>query len=1049
MSRRPSDIPFEVERDRPVAEDAADEIADLVERVADGIVVVDPDGVVLFANPAAELLFRNGGKQINGLKLDYPLTASEPSVITLTHPVSGPVLVELRSVETTWDSRPAFVVTLHDVTNQINAVESEKRLRSDAEQLNRRIRSVLEINRLISSERDPRRLLRSACRSLISTLGFRAAWAALIDEELGPAFAHAGIDADVAAILTKRFLHGGLPQCCLRLNAQTVVAISTVCGECLSCPLRDSLTEHTGHTVPLRRNSKIYGYLTVYDAVTVGDPAPEFRELQEIADDLSFALANHQMDLRRAQTERILRAAENAAGVGGWEWDFATDRITFSDQWLKIHGCTEEKMSRAGLLAFAPLEVREAWSQAMDAARVTRQPFHLEHLIVRGDTGEIRTVLAHGEITETDGEAVGMFGTTIDVTDQRAASKRIAFQARMLDAIGEAVIVTDPAGAVHYWNPAAEKLYGWSAREVMGRSIIEITPSDDKRAQAAEIMNSLARGDRWEGEFSVKRKDGKAFLVRVSDTPVFDSHGILEAIIEVSSDIAEIERAHERSLQSLRRTAELLESIDDGFLALDSNLVVTYFNRAAESVFSLGREKVLGEQLFDVFPEARGSIFEQKFREAIETKKASQLEAYFEPFEQWYDVRVYPAESGISVFFDLTTERKRLEIEREGLEEQLRQAQKMESIGRLAGGIAHDFNNVLQALTGYAEMLQLHLPEIGGDRDIAGQILQSVHRASGLTQQLLAFARKQTIEPKAVNLNDRIDALLRMLGRLIGEDIRLVWKPLPQLWNVFLDPTQFDQIMVNVVVNARDAIAGPGIISVESRNVTVNEEYCTTHVGFVPGQYAVITVSDTGVGMDRETMKYIFEPFFTTKAQGRGTGLGLATVYGIVRQNNGMINVYSEPGEGTAIRIYLPRLQEDAAPVDTNSLTGDVVRGSETVLVVEDEEPLLKLEELLLDGLGYTVLAANSPKDALVLAREHSGVIDLLLSDIIMPEMNGRELFDRVVKIRPSIKCLFMSGYTDDIISNRGILDREVHFLQKPFSREALAGMLREALVQD
>lgn len=385
-------------------------------------------------------------------------------------------------------------------------------------------------------------------------------------------------------------------------------------------------------------------------------------------------------------------------------------------------------------------------------------------------------------------------------------------------------------------------------------------------------------------------------------------------------------------------------------------------------------------------------------------------------------------------------------LKRDALEAQLHQAQKMEAIGRLAGGVAHDFNNVLAVIVGHVE---LALEQAAPDSPLYADLLaiqRAAQRSAELTRQLLAFARKQTIAPKVLDLNATIAGMLKILDRLIGEDIDLLWKPADQLGAIKMDPAQIDQIMVNLVVNARDAIAGVGRITIETGHATFDEAYCENHPGFIPGSYVLLAVSDDGCGMDQTVLSQLFDPFFTTKPPGKGTGLGLATVYGIVKQNHGFINVYSEPGQGTTFKIYLPR--HESEPVSARLMPSPAAPpvGAETVLLVEDEEALLKIGKLLLERLGYTVLAAGNPHQALELAGTYPGDIHLLLTDVIMPEMSGRELWHQLSALRPRLKCLFMSGYTADVIAHHGVLDEGVHFLQKPFSREALATKLREAL---
>ena len=311
---------------------------------------------------------------------------------------------------------------------------------------------------------------------------------------------------------------------------------------------------------------------------------------------------------------------------------------------------------------------------------------------------------------------------------------------------------------------------------------------------------------------------------------------------------------------------------------------------------------------------------------------------------------------------------------------------------------------------------------------------------------LEAFARKQTIAPKVLDLNDTIESMLKMLRRLIGEDIDLLWKPAKDPWQVKMDPAQIDQILANLMVNARDAIAGVGKITIETGKAEFDEPYCRTHAGFVPGRYALLAVSDNGCGMDKETLSKLFEPFFTTKEVGKGTGLGLATIYGIVKQNNGFINVYSEPGHGTTFKIYLLRQEPQEAETEQPSRSSEVPTGTETVLLVEDEKSLLKFARMLLEELGYTVLAAGSPREAIRLVKEYTKQIHLLMTDVVMPEMSGRDMWEQLKTLQPNLKSLFMSGYTANVIAHHGVLDEGVHFLQKPFSREALATKIREAL---
>lgn len=393
------------------------------------------------------------------------------------------------------------------------------------------------------------------------------------------------------------------------------------------------------------------------------------------------------------------------------------------------------------------------------------------------------------------------------------------------------------------------------------------------------------------------------------------------------------------------------------------------------------------------------------------------------------------------------SERKQHEAEQEKLKAQLLQSQKMESVARLAGGIAHDFNNMLMVLMGHADLALLTLSQEDPSRDRFQAIREVVTRSADLTRQLLAFARKQPIAPIALDLNLTIENMLSMLLRLIGEDISLTWLPGTDLWPIKADPSQIDQILVNLCINGRDAINGVGKIIVETSNCTFGEEDGPVHPGLKPGDYVRISVADNGCGMAKDTLAHVFEPFFTTKDVGKGTGLGLAMVYGIVKQNQGVVNVYSEPGQGTVFTMYLPR-EAGTATVRQNPLPLTLSGGNETILVVEDEADILEMATTMLHNLGYTVLAASDPLEALEQCAQYDGHIDLLLSDVIMPRMHGRDLAARLRQLHPGSKCLYMSGYTADIIAHQGVLDQGIHFLQKPFSHATLAAKVRETLAE-
>jgi CheY-like chemotaxis protein len=376
----------------------------------------------------------------------------------------------------------------------------------------------------------------------------------------------------------------------------------------------------------------------------------------------------------------------------------------------------------------------------------------------------------------------------------------------------------------------------------------------------------------------------------------------------------------------------------------------------------------------------------------------------------------------------------------------LLQAQKLEAVARLAGGVAHDFNNMLAVIQGHAELALMRLGVDDPSFRHFSAIRDTARRSADLTQQLLAFARKQVITPISLDLNKTVESILKMLRRLLGEDIDLAWIPGKGLWTIKADPTQIDQILANLCINARDAITGVGKIIVATDNCSIDKDYCSTHAGFLPGDFVRISVSDNGCGMDKQLLNQIFEPFFTTKELGKGTGLGLATVYGAVRQNEGFVNVYSELGQGSVFSIYFPRYTGESKHIPAEGTVDAIVGGHETILLVEDELFILDTAKDMLEQLGYTVLAASTPNEAFQLAQQHPEKIDLVITDVIMPHMNGRDLANQLLAHQPWMKCLFMSGYTADIIAYQGKLEEHVHFIQKPFSLSILAAKIRQTL---
>jgi two-component system, cell cycle sensor histidine kinase and response regulator CckA len=526
-------------------------------------------------------------------------------------------------------------------------------------------------------------------------------------------------------------------------------------------------------------------------------------------------------------------------------------------------------------------------------------------------------------------------------------------------------------------------------------------------------------------------------------------------------DVSELRRSEATAREREDRLRMISENFDSGMIyqlvaTKDGQRRFTYVSDSVRRLYGASPEEVLADPslVFSRHHPDDQKALRQKEEHAFDTLTTfrSQLRA-LEPSGQlrWSSVVATPKpQPDGTVIWDgiefIITDLKRAEEERASLERQLQHAQRMESVGRLAGGVAHDFNNMLGVVLGHLELAEMALPEGHTVRSNLSDIEKAAERAKDLTSQLLAFARKQAIAPRVLNVNDKVATTLKILQRLIGENIRVVWRPGHDLWTVKMDASQLDQILTNLCVNARDAIAGQGTVTIEATNTTVGDANVTTHPDLTPGDYVCLAVTDDGCGMDPTTQMHVFEPFFTTKGLGVGTGLGLSTVYGIVRQNGGDISVVSEPGNGSTFVVHLPRYLGAEAPAATNDAVHRPRSGTETILVVEDEPSLLRMLTTLLGQSGYVVLPAASPQLAIELAARHADAIRLLISDVIMPGMNGRELAQTLKGSLPGVPQLFMSGYAAHVLDDQLASGKHIGFLQKPFSATELTNMVRELI---
>ncbi|HEV2348768.1 MAG TPA: PAS domain S-box protein [Terriglobia bacterium] len=753
------------------------------------------------------------------------------------------------------------------------------------------------------------------------------------------------------------------------------------------------------------------------------------------------------------KSEASLAEAQRIARMGSWEWDVLTNQEQWSDEMFRLLGMEPGKVepSLEAFLNFVHPDDREGLILAGEKAQLEQHSLQYEYRAIRTD-GIMRIFRSRAEIVrDAEGNPVRMVGATQDVTEHRQAEEALRVsEARyktLIEGAPEAIVVADMDTQKFIdFNENAMHLFGLSREDLLKVGPVDVSPpaqpdGQSSRDGALDYLRQVLAGESPVFEWVYRSAYGNEIPceVRLVRLPAAGRNLVRGSI----TDITERKQAEEER----SRLVSIVESSGDAIVGASPEGFITDWNAAAERVYGYTAEEIHGKHVSILAPSSGANeipVFLEKINQGERISDFEAVSLRKDGTEFPVSITMSPIRDsqggilGLSGIIRDITSRKRLE-------EQVTLSQKMESVGRLAGGVAHDFNNMLQIIHGYSELVLDELSQNDSSRGHVQEIKNVVERAAGLTRQLLAFGRQQVLSPQVMDLNVAITHLSKMLRRLIGEDINLEILEAKNLGRVRADPGQIDQVIMNLAVNARDAMPKGGKLTIETANVLVDNTFALGHFPMAPGNYVMVSVCDSGIGMDAQTQARIFEPFFTTKEKGKGTGLGLATVYGIVKQSGGYIWVQSELGRGSAFRVYLPPVK-DAATIKEVKEVRPLKGGTETVLLVEDEENVRLLVRRALQAKGYTVLEAQNGKDALRVARQHQGPIHLLMTDVVMPGMGGRELSERLIRLRGEMKTLYMSGYANDAIHHHGTLNPGTELLQKPFSADVLATKVREVL---
>jgi PAS domain S-box-containing protein len=949
-------------------------------------------------------------------------------------------------------------------------ISERKRGEVELRRVNRALRTISACNQVIVRAAEESHLLEDVCWILVREGGYRMAWVGYGEHDEGKSVrpvAHAGLEAGYLQTLritwadTERgrgpmgtAIRTGKPV--IAGNVQTKPSIALWREELLKRGYASIIA------LPIFLNGQVLGALTIYAEETNVFDSEEVQLLTELSNDLAYGI---QALRTTAERERAREELNEERHLLHTLMDNLPDMIYFKDRescFTRINLALANKLrldqpaQAVGKTDFDFFSAGHAKVFYDDEKKIIRtgQPMLGKEETVAWPDGQVAwDSTTKMPLRDANGNIIGTFGVSRDITERKRAEESLrASEERFrttFENAGIGMAVVDMQGHPIKLNPALQQMLGYSEQELSRMAFPEFTHPDDRDLDWGLFREVVAgKRDQYEIEKRFLKKHGGVLWGLLTVSLIKGGRGAPEYCVAMVQDITDRTRAEDALRASEERYRELVENAQDIVYTQDLDGNFTSLNRAGEELTGYLRSEILRLNMIQVLaPESLGPAREE-IRRLLAGEKPVPVRL------EWVrkDGRRLAVEVAARI---LQREGKPVGIEgmarditgRLQLEQQLRQAQRMEALGRLAGGVAHDFNNLLTIINGYAQILTRRSSPDDPHQGLFDEILTAGERAATLTRQLLAFSRRQVLEPRVLDLSSVLANTEKMLRRLIGEDVELVTTLKPDLGRVKVDPGQMEQVVMNLAVNARDAMPQGGKFLIETCNVEVDEEYARSHSPMMPGKYVMLAVSDTGCGMDLETQAHIFEPFFTTKVQGQGTGLGLATVYGIIKQSGGFIWVYSEPGQGATFKIYFPCVEE-ALPAAESKLRRPTrhTKGKETVLVVEDEKGVRSLVCEVLRSNGYTTLQAEGASEALKIAEKHRKPIHLLLTDVVMPHIGGKELAQRLSTLHPESKVLYISGYTDDAIIRSGISGGRTPFLQKPFLPDALLLKVRDVL---